>query len=96
MITTVCRADIDGSDKALPEKTAVIPIVPAARLLVVKVAMPEEFTVPVPTSVSPLKKLTVPVGVLLGAGETVAVKVSGCPTVPGLATVLNVVVVDTG
>jgi hypothetical protein len=71
-------------------------IVPSARLLVVKVAMPEELTVPVPTRVPPLKKLTVPVGVPLGVGETAAVKVIGCPTVPGLVIAFSVVVVDTG
>ena len=66
---------------------------PVGRLLLVKLAIPEESTVPVPSNVAPLKKLTVPAGVPVGAGSTVAVKATGCPAkaVPGAAT--NVVAV---
>ena len=54
-----------------PTYTAVIECVPTDRLLVLKVATPEEFSVPVPIELLPSRKLTVPVGVPL-PGETAA------------------------
>ena len=50
--------------------------VPTARLDVVKVAMPEAFTVPVPMLVVPSRNVTVPVGVAVADPVTVAVKVT--------------------
>ncbi len=64
---------------------------PVGRLLLVKLAIPEESTVPVPTSVFPLKKLTVPAGVPVGAGITVAVMVTACPAKAGLGATESVV-----
>ena len=70
--------EVEVAKAALPEYTAVIEFVPAGRLEVVKVATPDEFTFAVPSSVLPLKKLTVPAGVPVGVGVTVAVRVTGC------------------
>jgi hypothetical protein len=68
---------------------------PAVRLTVVKVATPEPFKVPVPIVVAPSLNVTVPVGV--GAPTTVpatvAVNVTGPPTVDGFALEVSVVVV---
>ena len=53
--------------------------VPTARALVVSVATPEPFKVPVPRLVAPSRKVTVPVGVPVpgATAVTVAVKVTG-------------------
>ena len=69
--------------------------VPAARVLVLKVATPEPLRVPVPSAVEPSRKFTVPVGVPTAGGfaETVAVKVTDCPNVLGLGLEFSVVVV---
>jgi hypothetical protein len=67
-------------------------------MLVVKVATPELFSVPAPMVVRSLSKyLTVPVGMPVagGTGLTVAVKVTGCPTMEGLREEDRAVVVPT-
>ena len=67
---------------------------PAARLLVVRVATPP-LSVPVPIEVPPSEKVMVPVGVPEpgATGETVAVKVTACPTCEVLREVVTVVLV---
>jgi hypothetical protein len=64
---------------------------PAARVLMVKVAMPP-LRVPVPRVVLPSEKVTVPVGVP-PALVTTAVKVTDWPNTEGLAEEVTVVVV---
>ena len=66
---------------------------PTGRLLVDKVAIPEEFTVLFPSSVAPSKKFTVPRGVPVGVGVTVADSVADCPTIAGFGAAITVVVV---
>src|ERR1700690_4144847 len=72
----------------LPPYTAVIERVAVAAeiLLVVKEALPEAFSVPVPSVAPPSLKVTVPEGIpLAGAtGPTVAVKVTDWPYRRGL------------
>ena len=64
---------------------------PTESPLVTNVATPEEFTVRVPSRVEPLKKLTVPSVEPVGAGLTVTVKVTGCPTTTGFGEAASVV-----
>ena len=52
---------------------------PAVSVVVVKVAMPEPLSVPVPSAVVPSLKVTVPVG-MPAAAVTVAVRRSESPT----------------
>lgn len=65
-------------------------------MLVVAVAIPDELTLAVPSKVEPSKKLTVPSGEPVGAGEMVAVSRMGCPATEGLGLALRIVVVDVG
>ncbi len=60
--------EVEVAKPALPEYTAVTISVPEGRLESVKLATPDPFRVAVPSSVLPLKKLTVPAGVPAGAG----------------------------
>ena len=71
---TSSPAEVEVAKPALPEYTAVIVSVPEGRVERVKVATPDAFRFAVPNRVVPLKKLTVPAGVPVGAGLTVAVK----------------------
>jgi hypothetical protein len=73
----------------------VIVKIPNGRVEVVNVATPEEITVPIPSNVEPLKKLTVPSVLPVGAGATVAVKVSLCPSTGGFGARITVVAVAT-
>ena len=66
---------------------------PTVRLLSLKVAKPAEFTFTVPRSVVPSKKVTVPSGDPVGAGETVAVRRTAWPKVAGLGEAVSIVVV---
>ena len=93
-VTVTASADeVDVAKPALPEYTAVIESVPDARLVAVKVATPDELRFAIPKRVLPLKKLTVPAGVPAGAGATVAVRVTGCPTMAGLGAASRMVAV---
>ena len=58
------------------------------------VACPDAFSVPVPITASPSRKVIVPVGtVVIPLGPvTMAVKVTDCPLVDGLSDEVNVVV----
>ena len=66
---------------------------PTGRLLVANVAIPEEFTVPFPSSVTPFRKFTLPSGDPVGIGLTVAVNVTDCPKVAGFTDEVSAVVV---
>jgi hypothetical protein len=90
---TIAVAEVEVADVALPENTAVMVTGPAGRPEPVNVATPEEFTVPMPSNVAPLRKLTVPRDAPVGAGATVAVNDSICPSVGGVGESTSVVVV---
>jgi len=71
--------------------------VPAASDVVVKVALPEASSVPVPMDAAPSRNVTVPVGTaeLPGGPATVAIKVTDAPVAMLLADALSAVVVGT-
>jgi hypothetical protein len=60
-----------------------------------KVATPDVFTLPIPSTALPFWKVTVPLGVC-PAPFTVAENVTGLPAVPGLGDASNVVELDEG
>jgi hypothetical protein len=93
LTVTLWTDETEAANPALPAYAAKRPYVPTGRLLVVNVATPEELTVPVPNTVTPFLKVTKPAGVPVGAGVTVAVKVTSCPAVAGFGTTVKVVVV---
>jgi hypothetical protein len=93
LTVTLCAVEVAPANPALPENTAVRLNTPFGRLLVVNVAIPKELTVPLPNNVAPLKKFTVPRVVPVGAGVTVAVKVTDCPENAGFGATLRVIVV---
>ncbi len=68
---------------------------PTVSVLVVNIAWPELFSVPLPRVVGPSSKVTVPLGVtpMEPFAVTVAVKVTDCPDTEGLAEELTNVVV---
>jgi hypothetical protein len=66
---------------------------PTLRLLSLNVAIPDEFKFTVPRRLVPSKKLTVPSGEPVGAGETVAVRRTAWPKVAGLGEAVSAVVV---
>ena len=68
---------------------------PTASVLVVNIAWPELFSVPVPRVLEPSLKVTVPVGVPAPGlfAATVAVKVTGCPNTDGWTEEVSPVVV---
>ena len=68
---------------------------PTASVLVVNIAWPEPFSVPVPRVLRPSLKVTVPVGVPAPGlfAATVAVKVTGCPNTDGWTEEVSPVVV---
>ena len=96
LFTTWVRvAEVDPAKLGLPPYTAVTEWDPALSEDVVKVAWPLPVNVPVPMEVALSKKVTVPVGTAvfpLGP-VTVAVKVTDCPPVVGLADEARAVVV---
>jgi hypothetical protein len=72
----------------------VIVSLPTAKAVVLKVAVPVEARVAVPSVVPPSLKVTVPVGVLVpDVWEIVAVKVTDCPEVAGLGEAVTAVLV---
>ena len=93
---SVSGADVDAAKPELPEKMAVIECEPAVRLLLLTVAIPEEFKFAKPIGVAPSKKVTVPSGDPVGVGETVAVKTIDWPAVPGFGFPVSTVVVEAG
>lgn len=68
-----------------PEYFAVIEWIPTDSDEVMNAACPFTFSVPVPICMLPSKNCTVPVGVPVVELETVAVNVTDCPKVAGLA-----------
>ena len=67
--------------------------VPAVRLVVLNVAWPEPFMVPVPSTAPPSLNVTVPVGTATGE-LTTAVKVIVWPAPEGLSDELTLVELD--
>jgi len=67
---------------------------PLERALVANVATPEELTVPLPSSVTPSRKFTLPNDDPVGVGLIVAVKVTDCPGFAGFEDDVSAVVVD--
>src|SRR5579872_4105966 len=88
----VLGADVLVTKFAFPTYTAVIVCVPMVKAFVVKVATPLPFRVPLPITVVPFLKLTVPAGVP-PAEATVAVKVTSWCQDDGLTEDVTVVVV---
>ena len=80
---------------ASPAYIAVIECDPTASTLVAKVATPEALIATVPRTVAPSLNVTLPVAVFAPKtfGETVAVNVTDCPALAGLADEVNAVVV---
>src|ERR1700735_93330 len=75
-------ADVDAEKLALPAYTAATECEPTARLEVVNVAAPEEFSVPVPICVAPSLNVTEPVGTPDPETRAIeAVNVTVCPKV---------------
>ena len=68
----------------LPLYVAVMPCAPDASFEVVNFAAPA-LTLSVARIVVPSTKVTVPVGVPVNCGATVAVKVTACPAVDGFS-----------
>ena len=93
MTTTETAAEVLERKLALPAYLTVKLSVPVAREVVDIVATPEEFRVAVPSSVEPLRKLTVPVGVTVPLPLTVAFKVNAAPEVIESSYASKVVVV---
>jgi hypothetical protein len=94
LIVSVSAVDVEAPNSVLPEYAAVMLPTPLGREEMLKVATPAELTVPVPSRVVALKKLTVPRDEPVGAGEIVAVKVTDCPAGAGLGDPVSVIVVD--
>ena len=78
VIVSVTAEDVEDANPLTPENAAVMLCVPAARVVVVKVAVPTEVpaTALLPSTVLPSRNVTVPVGATIPEpGVTVAVKV---------------------
>lgn len=71
-------AEVEAANTELPLYCAVTLLVPAGSVVVVKVAAPEAFSMPVPRVAVPFRNVTVPVGVVATPEEdaTVAVRVT--------------------
>src|SRR5580658_6260283 len=70
--------------------------VPAGSKEVLMLAEPEPFSGPVPNTVAPSLKVTVPVGVPTRLGVICAVKGMACPSTEELREEVSAVLVDTG
>jgi hypothetical protein len=90
--TWLSGVEVLVANVVLPLYTAVMDLVPAPKVVVVKWATPT-LSVTVPSAAVPFLKVTVPVGVP-HAEDTVALKVSDCPKVLGFR--LEVIVVAVG
>jgi hypothetical protein len=80
---------------AFPSYTAVMECVPTPRAVVVNVAT-SSVSVALPSVAFLFLNLTVPLGVPLNSGATVAVKVTDCPKVEGFSDEVNVTVLVAG
>ena len=69
--------------------------VPTGKVVVVNLAFPA-LSVPDPNAVVPFINFTVPVGVPLNCGSTVAVNVTDCPNLDGFSDDPTVIVVVAG
>jgi hypothetical protein len=79
VMVSITPADVLPAKFALALYLAVIECAPTVSVDVVKVATLLPFSVPVPRVVVPSRKVTIPVGVPLLPGLTVAVHVTGVP-----------------
>ena len=79
VMVSVTAAAVLPAKFALALYLAVIECAPAVSVDVVKLATPLPFSVPAPSVVVPSRKVTIPVGVPLLPGLTVAVHVTGVP-----------------
>jgi hypothetical protein len=95
---TVTAAEVDALKLVSPPYCAVIVSAPTGSAVVLSVATPLLFSVPVPRLVVPLRNVTVPVGtVVFPLGPvTVAVKVMLSPVVAVVADAASVVVEAAG
>lgn len=89
--TWLSTGDVLPANILFPAYTAVMDLVPAARVEVVKVATPL-LSVAVPSFTLPIINVTLPVGFPFDA-ETVAVNVNDCPKVEGFSDEVTAVVV---
>jgi hypothetical protein len=80
---------------AFPWYAAFMEAVPTPRAVVVKVATPP-VSVALPSVALPFLNVTVPVGVPLNSGATVAVKVTESPKVEGFSEEVNVTALVAG
>jgi hypothetical protein len=88
---TATAAEVLASWLPWPAYAAVKLYVPADRVVVKIVATPKEFSVPVPSTVEPFRKLTVPVGTVVPL--TVAVRVNAWPILTGFGVATKLVLV---
>ena len=96
-IVTGTAADVDGAKFVAPEYTAEIECVPIARLDVLNVAEPDEFSDVVPNCTAPSLIVTAPVGTPdPDFGATSAVNVIAWPEVACVDDAETDVVVATG
>jgi len=79
VMVSITPAEVLPAKFALALYLAVIECVPTVSVDVANVATPLPFSVPVPSIVVPSRKVTIPVGVPLLPGLTVAVHVTGVP-----------------
>ena len=93
---TLTAVDVDALFALSPPYAAVTEWVPTPSVLVVTIAMPVPFAVPVPRTVAPSLKMTDPVGTAVpGFSATVAVKVIAVPAAAVAGEADSVVVVGT-
>lgn len=92
MVSDTAR-DVLPASSASPPYTAVIECEPTVSEVVVNVAVPEPFSVPVPSVVVPSLKVTVPVGVPETRPFTTAVNVTDPPENAGFVLDVSAVVV---
>lgn len=92
LLRTVCvNAPRLPPELASPSYSAVIECEPMESELLANVAMPNAFKKPVPNTSAPSLKVTNPVGGIIPVLVTVAVKVTDCPPLEGLAEEVNMV-----
>ena len=94
-VVTVTTTVFDVAPASLPLAAYVtsMEFAPTGKAVVLNVATPLAFSVPVPSVAAPFKKVTVPAGVLPFGEVTATVSVSFCPARIEVEEALNVAVV---
>jgi hypothetical protein len=87
-------AEVLEESSVFPAYLTVMEWVALLSVVVLKVATPELFSVPVPRVVAPFRKVTVPVGIGPEAAVTVAVNVTLVPAFAGLSEEVTLLVVE--